>query len=623
MNFNLEILGAVVWLLVAGYGFGSLTIRLLRPRILIGVGFSVLVGTAIFVVLGGWLALFGGFRSEFVTGWLWSGSFLAVWTAYAKFSQDILVGRRKVRDWLALTPSGVGIAAAVFVFVRNSGYGWINGHDDMEAYIAFAEKLNQTGSLGADPFSFRRLVSSLGGQTILDGAFLTVGPAYGLKAVDMSLGFAAFIMVVAYWSIKSWPRRIGSSLFVIVASFYWLPMANTTSHYLSMAIILSLTLFITEYDLNWSWRDWVVVALLYGVGLTLKTTTATFLLLLLPILLFLILRSNGSGFLRRSFLFLSITITIVSPFAASLFISSGTFFYPFLGGGFEATPVTHDFIDTAEPWALLVEFSKVPFRRPEFLLALVVTVVSFASLRGAKEGRLLAIQVLAGITIFAPYLATSGSFDATRYASTLFLPLLLASLIRLHGSLALKTTVSIATIAAISLMSSSIYLSLNPRLPFQLTLEPTPSWLSEKEYFTEKDRVEQIQDRLPVGATVLVNGPSAYLWNYTRNEILLFDIPGSASPPPGINLWGGTSEISEYLVGSGVDFAIADYRGHFEFETYEHMLDESYPPQWRRQIINQFRLYEVILEFKADCGEILDDGKSLVISTDCAPGGHD
>ena len=62
------------------------------------------------------------------------------------------------------------VIACLLTAVQYSG--WVSCHkfnliDDYHAYFVFPHKMLQIGSLGSDPFSERRLVSALGGQSFL------------------------------------------------------------------------------------------------------------------------------------------------------------------------------------------------------------------------------------------------------------------------------------------------------------------------------------------------------------------------------------------------------------------------------------------------------------------------
>src|SRR5579883_1453764 len=59
-----------------------------------------------------------------------------------------------------------------------------NPHDDFHAYLVFPEKMIQTGSLGPDPYSERRITSGLGGQYFLDTLVLAALSDENVHLID-------------------------------------------------------------------------------------------------------------------------------------------------------------------------------------------------------------------------------------------------------------------------------------------------------------------------------------------------------------------------------------------------------------------------------------------------------
>ena len=606
------------WVIIAAYGFGSSAIHLVRSRIFSSDMFSILIGALLIIGLGGWLSLLGWYNRAGALTLLIIGTALAVLRAVSRVF-DNPVRRPFLRmPRLASIASLVSFAALAFVVVRNTGFGWFNAHDDMEGYLAFAEKLSQTGTLGEDPFSRRRLVSGWSGQTILDATFLSVGPLYGLKAVDMSMGLLAFGLVVAYWARQSWLKQFGAAALLVVLSFFWLPGANITSHFLAMASISAIAYFVLTADKSLSTRDWVMFAIVFSTALTLKNTVTTFLLLLVPILLVLLYRYFSAGFFRGFALVFTVFLATIVPFALSLFLSSGTLQYPFLGLGYQSDHLSLTATDAVPNLeSLLIEFAKAPFRTPVFLLAIAISSLAIFLGKQNSRFRVFYLSTAGFVSLFVPFIASSGAFDAARYASVVMLPLLLAAILALEWSPRVNATVAVATLASVSGMSASMYLAFNPELPFKVEIYETPAWLTEEKYLRQLAKVERVQGAIPVGATVLVNGPTSYLWDFQRNHVLVGDLPGSSSPPPGLPLYSDASEISSYLLKQGVSYLVIDYRGHFDYEIYSSHLDPDWPGQWREDVMNQFRYYEVVLELQSVCGPLYDDGRTLAVGLTC------
>jgi len=630
LTFDFETILAVTLLTAASFGFGSTAIRLVRSEIFSSDLFSILIGASLIIGVGGWLSFFGLYSRWVVVTLLLAGSTLALFRAVTAVVSTMQSYRDKQQaaqiPSLSFFAGVASFAALAFVVLRNSAYSWFNMHDDMEAYLAFAEKLSQTGSLGADPFSRRRLVSGWGGQTVLDATFLGVGPVDGLKAVDMSMGLLAFALVILYWARQSWLKRLGASALIVALAFYWLPGANITSHYFAMASITAVAFFIHKASRSLSRRDWFMFAIIFGTALTLKNTVTTFLLLLVPLVLFLLAKQYRPGLLRGLALVIPVLIATILPFAVSLFVSSGTFQYPFFGVGYQSQYLSFTASETGPNLqAQLTEFAKAPFRTPVFLLALVLSAMGVLSREQAPRYRILYLSIAGLLSLFVPFLAASSAFDTARYATVTMLPLVMVAIITLDWAARINGVIAIGTLAAIVGMSTSMHLSFNPELPFKVGMYKTPAWLTAEKYNEGQERVSRAQAKLPKGATVLVNGPTAYLWDFKRNHVLIGDLPGSVSPPPGLPLYAAASEVSSYLAEQGVEYLVIDYQGHFDYEIFSSQLqDQSGPSLWREDVRNQFLYYELIFELQSVCQAeqgvsypLYDDSKTLVVGVNC------
>jgi hypothetical protein len=112
------------------------------------------------------------------------------------------------RRTFALTSSGFDAATflpwfaliAVFCFFPPP----IDLNDDTPAYLAFVEKVQQTGGAGLDPFSERRL-NTFGGQFVITAPILAVDGLRFLGAIEPGLG-----LFLLGWQVSSYaasPRR--------------------------------------------------------------------------------------------------------------------------------------------------------------------------------------------------------------------------------------------------------------------------------------------------------------------------------------------------------------------------------------------------------------------------------
>ncbi|MDB4933467.1 MAG: hypothetical protein JWP87_439, partial [Labilithrix sp.] len=62
----------------------------------------------------------------------------------------------------------------------------------------------------------------------------------------------------------------------------------------------------------------------------------------------------------------------------------------------------------------------------------------------------------------------------------------------------------------------------------------------------------RVQNAIPSGARMLVMLDEPYFLNYSRNEIWNLDMPGTASPQPGIPCFQGPEPVAQYLHEQGI-----------------------------------------------------------------------
>ena len=83
------------------------------------------------------------------------------------------------------------------------------------------------------------------------------------------------------------------------------------------------------------------------------------------------------------------------------------------------------------------------------------------------------------------------------------------------------------------------------------------SWRISTAYVEERSSAYQAaQAAVPAGAKILVATSFPVLFDYARNPILIADVPGGASPPPGMPILEGADAVAKYLKGQGIEYVI-------------------------------------------------------------------
>lgn len=188
-------MGAV--LLMAFVGWGSLFTTVLRRVALDCWPFRAMAGLALLVWVGGWLNL-----CSWISPWV-CHTLLIVGAGLAG-GRWLLNKRRRGNSFrtepdplphaevVAWTGRLLALGASLLLTFHYAGYVWnlsLNAHDDLQAYLVFPEKMLQSGGMGADPFSMRRIVASLGGASFLQALVLSIGGHENMMLFDPGVGF--------------------------------------------------------------------------------------------------------------------------------------------------------------------------------------------------------------------------------------------------------------------------------------------------------------------------------------------------------------------------------------------------------------------------------------------------
>ena len=128
---------------------------------------------------------------------------------------------------------------AYLICVSNINF---NLHDDFHAYLFFPMKLLQMGSLGGDPFSERRLISGLAGNSLILMIGLVQMKWYFLHAIDWGLGILLFAYSIICIRIPGSFRKnlLIKSCVVFGISLFAIPAVNITANVLPMAIVFAI-----------------------------------------------------------------------------------------------------------------------------------------------------------------------------------------------------------------------------------------------------------------------------------------------------------------------------------------------------------------------------------------------
>jgi hypothetical protein len=498
-----------------------------------------------------------------------------------------------------------------------------NGHDDLQAYVVFALKMFHTGTQGLEPFSERRVLVP-GGQAFLQCFALLSGSDLALNVIDPGL-----CLVVVAGLFAELLRGLGAprrALLVVVPLVVVAPKVNTSALFSGMALYLALFRALDPRDeLARGARGAVVVALISAGLMSLKVSFVA------PLGLCLLVHHVGQAVVGRSPRPLqqlassaALSLAFLAPWMASSMESCGTLLYPFLGRGHH----TADYMGDVRPSAALLGVLRA--LSDQHALALLGSgAVAIAVTRG--ERRVACASLLgSALTAKAALFLANGLYSqrytfSFTFAAFLFLLSCAATgLLASRGAArpgargqALGGAVLLAALLALvfeqGLGAPARYLrELAQRLTRPTRVEP------ELARLLERARLAKVQAAVPAGEVLLARLEQPHLLDFTRTRIYVIDLPGGASPPPGLPLDQGPDALAEYLLGQSVRYVAYDYvrEAGFPASVYRPVL--GHPSLMiRGQTERALTFQRLLMELVPRRRIVFDDGLTFVM--DLAP----
>jgi hypothetical protein len=519
---------------------------------------------------------------------------------------------------------------AYLICVANINF---NLHDDYHAYLFFPTKLLQMGSLGVDPFSERRLISGLAGNSLLLMIGLVQMKWYFLHAMDWGLGILIFAYSIACTRIPGSFRNalLIKSCMVFGISLFAIPAANITSNVLPMAIVFAiwawlLNLIDTQHrTVSLGFKSGLFLGIALASLLTLKSTLTPY-AAISALLIFgyvkYILRVNWKQFLGCLFGALLGGVLFLLPWMLDLYQSSGSFFYPLLGKGFHATQygyfygAAENFFSKEVIWANLGTVIS-PLGKSIFSISiLLLLVLLFHIYRDRAQSHLLifaAMPLIASILNCLVVGFALGGYGAYRYVYFVGL----ASLV-----ISVMSTIFVIRKRGIAIVICSICLFFFVRgIQDQVMSFPSHksdiknSWrnfspISE----TDQMRYLAVSDALPSDGKILLRVAYPFLMKMDSN-LFIADYPGATSPPPGLPMGKGPDAIQSYLKSQGVKYVVWDYQtqANFSREVYGDRLEPATHPWIRSEAALSFEFQENLEKMRLSGKAIYDrNGISII-----------
>jgi hypothetical protein len=569
--------GALLWawvLLVSFTGWGRLTGKVFRVgRLPTSVACSL--GIASLVFLGGWLNL----AHAIYPGVLFTITGVGL-LFYVVTRSQRPEGYRWLSFWRnASSGSKVLIAISMLILILRVAatvrLSEFRIDDDGSGYLVFPQKMLEMHHFAADPFSDRRLISSLGGSYLLQTFVLSATSLANIGMADRTLGLILIFFALMELGIAFGLSPSKIAALELVAFFVPQETFNLTFTILPIALFLAMIwiIFITpDQNENQRWRWALILGAVGGAILSLKSTFLPYIgaAALIPYVV-LFWRKKLSNALLLPILAGLAAIATVAAWMAAMRHNSGTYLFPILGHGFDYS--SYGVFPTMPRFSSSHAFEKT-FLQGGVLLALAAAEY-FAGIQDKKSRLSLSILLAAAFAITAFNFESGGDF-IWRYNFPQFFTAILVFFLAQAAVHAAQDSVgrkrAVYVLAFVCLLGCIFYYDLEgggfkpfremrteiAQLRQSLQASLSGRHLVSPDIASEFRAAEGV---LPVGATALdVTNDSFLLTNRDDKTILLDDWPGAAGPPPGWPLNQGPEAVRQYLEDNSVRYVIYGYK---------------------------------------------------------------
>lgn len=525
------------------------------------------------------------------------------------------------------------VAALVILAFRTAAtvrLGMFNSLDDGAAYLVFPHKLLASHAFAFDPFSDRRVISSLGGAYLLQ-AFVIAGTSLThIAMADRTLGM--ILLAAALFDLGIAFRLSPSQMGLLEFLAYLIPQEtiNLTFVILPTSLLIAMVWMIfqtPEEEGAAQARYALVVGAIGGAIISLKSTFLPCVgaIALIPYVVLYYSRKRVT-FLRLPVIAGLGCLMVLAAWMAAMKIDSGTYLFPLFGYGvdYSSYGIFHAAVKFTSKRALV----KI------FLQAIALLALAFVQLIAGTKSRQtnlsLSILVASAVAITAFNYKSGGDF-IWRYNFPQFFSAILifytanAGIVHLRPELR-RTRVAFS-LGVLSLIGMIFYYDAAGKKPQpfrQITME-LPDYLRglraslngvdlsnpglAKEY-------RAVENSLPVHAKAIENTAYPFLFTYRDRILLLADWPGAASPKPGWPFATNGNPLTDYLSGQSIRYIIYDYNyaRWIDVEACKAMESPNLNSQellalWWMTVLSHNQLDHIRQMYKP----VYDDGKIAVI----------
>jgi len=607
-------------------GWGWLISRTLLRQQGAGLGQNAALGLALSTIVGGLLNFTQRISSSVILAYLLIGfsvALLAITRQRAGVRAHAVKGMAYLMHHKVVGLLTVGLCLLTLLkYTAAISPGWFNVEDDYAGYFVFPFKMIQTGSLGGDPFSERRLVSSLGGKAFLDTFSLTLGDARNLHFMDMGVAFVIVLLLVAESAAQKKLDVLWTILLLFAAAAYHAPISNITAVYTGVVLFLLLFESFGGTAIPLDASRSAVLALVLASLMSLKSSfvPAAIAFWLCYFTFHLCFSTQRKEVLAKAALCTFLIIVFLSPWMAASYRSSGTLFYPFLGVGFHGSRYgtllrPADQLGIRNSLAFFHGLEDVLFAMLGTQAALLLIGRHWQTRKGLIN---IVILVVATLGILAIGIGTAG-YQAFRYS----FPILFSVVLYLSTEQLAHVKFPIGPVPTFYGGVGAVVL-LGLLLGGALNGFFNEDWFHEVEASLTRENIvskaevsayQLMQTSVPPGQPILARLDKNFLLDFRRNPVYIIDTPGGVSPPPGMPAFKGPELLAEYLIGNGIRYVAYSYSDEaaYSHESFGERLAPSVNAWIRSRAQNTFDFQDNITRLGANRKRVFDNGSIFIL----------
>lgn len=624
---------ALLWawlLLVSLTGWGRTIGKLFRVPTL-PASPACTLGIATMIFLGGLLNLFHVIYASVLIGLVAVGLLL-----YLLSFKRRPEAYRWMRAWNSvsrLTKLLVAIALLILIcrVAATVRLGEFRVDDDASAYLVYPQKMLASHHFARDPFSDRRIISSLGGAYLLQAFILAPTSLPHIGMADRTLGLILIFAALFDLGIAlglSPPQIAWMALIVYLVPQ---PTFNLTFQILPIALFIAMIWMISkavEEEQTTRWRYALLVGVIGGAIISLKSTFLPFVgaLALFPFLLIFWRRTKSQSGMLPLIAGLG-ALVVLAAWMVAMKQASGTWLFPVLGHGFDYS--SYGLFRSMPQFASPASLLRVILQG---ILLLILAAISVLGGQSTSQSRLSFSVLLAAVLAITAFNYKSGGDYIWRYNFPQFFTavivfsaaqLAIANLNQKSGHW------TVAHIAAwLSLIACIFYYDLEggKLQPFRETKTEMKLYrrnlrasLSGMQLVSSAviNEYRAVESALPDGAVALDVTTNSFLFrNRNGRRFLVDDWPGAASPPPGWPFTQNPQSLPDFLVRGSVRYIIYGYNfaNWFDMQSCQSIPNRTH----LTKVDHALEILEMLTHHQLDNLRrsrltIYDDGKIAVI----------